>query len=132
MKKNPYSPWKRKPDSGRTIYYVLFMLDEVGLGTAKCPGMAMKTEPEVWAISCLAGWQVPTRENVRFRDFAKDFYAWYGACISSLRIRGRQFGRSHSSNIQALLGNCFVPAFGGHKLLRIDSDRAERGKGATG
>jgi len=103
--KKPYSLWKRRLESGRTV-----------VGVAKSSGQSTKTAAEAWAIKYLASGQVASRENVKFGDFAKDFFAWDGPYVSSILMRGRQFGRSHATNNQALVDNYLIPVFGNTRL----------------
>jgi hypothetical protein len=98
MALKPYSLYKRRLDSGRSVYYVRFRLDDGSFGTGKSTRQTTKTAAEAWAIKYLSSGQVVIRENITFEDFSQNFFAWDGHYIKSLLLRGRQIGRSHSAN----------------------------------
>ncbi|MFZ2781344.1 MAG: site-specific integrase [Rectinemataceae bacterium] len=125
MRKKPYSIWKRKLPSGRVSYYARFRLDDGSWSVAKASGQRTKTAAEAWAIDYLARGQVITKENITFKDFTKDYFAWDGPYIKSLLLRGKQIGQRHAANQQAYLENYLVKEFGELKPKQIDADRIQ-------
>lgn len=75
MDKKPYSLWKRRLNTGKTVYYVRFRLDNGSWGTAKSSGQTTKTAAEAWAIKYLKSGRVVLKENVTFSQFASDFFS---------------------------------------------------------
>jgi hypothetical protein len=125
MPKKPYSLWKRKLPSGKTSYYARFRLDNGSFGTAKATGQSTKSAAESWAIDYLATGQVITKENITFKEFTKDYFAWDGPYIQSLLLRGRQIGERHADNQQAYLDNYLIPEFGDLKPKHLDAERIQ-------
>lgn len=122
MRKKPYSIWKRKLSSGRISYYVRFRLDDGSWSVAKASGQQTKSAAEAWAIDYLSRGQIVTKENITFKEFAKNYFAWKGPYIQSLLLRGRQIGQRHAENQQAYLNNYLIKEFGTLKLKLIDAD----------
>jgi integrase len=125
MRKKPYSLWKRKLPSGTASYYIRFRLDDGSWSVAKASGQTTKTAAEAWAIDYLAQGQIITKENITFKEFAKDYFAWDGPHIQSLLLRGKQIGQRHAENQQAYLNNYLIREFGDLRLKYIDADRIQ-------
>jgi integrase len=125
MGKKPYSLWKRRLESGKTVYYVRFRLDDGSWSTAKSSGEKTKTAAEAWAIKYLSSGQIILKENVLFKDFADNFFDYQGAFVQSQLNRGRSFGRRHAENQNSIIKNYLVKEFGDVKLSKIDSTHIE-------
>ncbi|MCF7953879.1 MAG: site-specific integrase [Spirochaetales bacterium] len=125
MDKKPYSLYKRRLDSGRTVYYARFRLDNGSWSTAKSTGQSTKTSAEAWAIKYLASGQVVLKENITFKEFAQGFFDYDGTYVQSQLFRGRSFGRRHAENQNAIINNYLIDEFGDLKLTRIHSDHIE-------
>lgn len=125
MSKKPYSLWKRKLDTGRTVYYVRFRLDDDSWSTAKSSGQKTKTAAEAWAIKYLSTGQVVLKEHITFREFADNFFAYDGAYVQAQLHKGKSFGHRHAENQNAIITNYLIDEFGDLKLSRIDSEMIE-------
>jgi len=108
-----------------SLSYVRFRLDDDNWSTAKSSGQKTKTAAEAWAIKYLATGQVVLKENITFREFADNFFAYDGPYVQTQLNKGKSFGRRHAENQNAIISNYLIEEFGDLKLSKIDSEIIE-------
>ena len=117
----PFSLWNRKLPSGRSVYYVRFKNED---GSYQTPHSTEQTSREAairWSLNLINEGGVLTKRNVKFTEYADDFFNWDGPYVTFRRQRGRQIGKTHCRHMNSYLHNHLIPYFDTKKLSSLTS-----------
>lgn len=120
MQGKSFSLQKRKRKNGGIVYYVQFKNDDGTYTTAKSTGQNTKGKATEWAVNYLQSGQIITKQNIRFKHFAKDFFSKDGEHAKNMRLRGKRISDRQLDDQTRQVELHLIPFFGEMKLSKID------------
>jgi len=110
------------------IYYVRFRDPDTGERLAGLStGCTSKGAAQNWAMEYLASGRLVRKSNMKFGDFAKDWFIW-GKCsyIEMKHAKGHGFTHTHADHCKANLERHILPEFRLTPINKITVDQLEQ------
>ncbi len=107
LERLPFTLYKRTLKSGKKVYYAKFLQMNGKYTAGRSTGKANRKAAEIEAWKYISTGRISEKQNIKLKEFSKDFFSWNGDWALYKRSAGMRLSEDHCKRNQSLT-SCHV------------------------